>query len=159
QPVHRGHAAFRKFMCPAWTKAAPASKPATSVFWCARWQGGQALLSIGRREAGVAMKRLAIFMDGTWQTLYQAEQTNIAKLAESVAHKGKTKDGADAEQLIYYDKGVGAGNVGGWTRHMVGGITGAGLEDTLLNAYLFLCWNYVPGDEIYIFGFSRGAFT
>ncbi|MGE3302526.1 MAG: DUF2235 domain-containing protein [Hyphomonadaceae bacterium] len=103
------------------------------------------------------MKRLCIFMDGTWQNLYQLVPTNIARLAESVAHSDK--DGV--EQLIYYDKGVGAGAVASksWSNHVISGVTGAGLEDTLLNAYLFLCWNYVPGDQIYIFGFSRGAFT
>jgi uncharacterized protein (DUF2235 family) len=41
----------------------------------------------------------------------------------------------------------------------VGGVTGAGLDDKIQDVYKFICWNYEPGDEIYLFGFSRGAYT
>jgi uncharacterized protein (DUF2235 family) len=102
------------------------------------------------------MKRLTVFLDGTWQKLDQPDPTNIAKLAQSVAHT----DSKGIEQVVYYDRGVGADSLTHKARRrLVSGITGAGLEDSLMNAYLFLSWNYTTGDEIYIFGFSRGAFT
>jgi uncharacterized protein (DUF2235 family) len=102
------------------------------------------------------MKRLTVFLDGTWQKLDQPDPTNIAKLAQSVAHT----DSQGTEQIVYYDRGVGADSLTHKaTKRMISGITGEGLEDSLMNAYMFLCWNYTTGDEIYIFGFSRGAFT
>ncbi len=102
------------------------------------------------------MKRLTVFLDGTWQKLDQPDPTNIAKLAQSVAHT----DSKGTEQIVYYDRGVGADSLTHKaTKRMISGITGEGLEDSLMNAYMFLCWNYTTGDEIYIFGFSRGAFT
>ncbi len=102
------------------------------------------------------MKRLTVFLDGTWQKLDQPDPTNIAKLAQSVAHT----DSKGIEQIVYYDRGVGADSLTHKAqRRILSGITGAGLEDALMNAYLFLSWNYTTGDEIYIFGFSRGAYT
>lgn len=102
------------------------------------------------------MKRLTVFLDGTWQKLDQPDPTNIAKLAQSVAHT----DADGVEQIVYYDRGVGADSLTHKARkRLISGITGEGLEDALMDAYLFLSWNYAAGDEIYIFGFSRGAFT
>jgi uncharacterized protein (DUF2235 family) len=59
--------------------------------------------------------------------------------------------------MMYYDKGV--GTRGSRVRRIIDGATGRGLSDNMLNAYRFLICNYEPGDEIYLFGFSRGAFT
>lgn len=102
------------------------------------------------------MKRLTVFLDGTWQRLDQPDPTNIAKLAQSVSHT----DAKGIEQIVYYDRGVGADSLTRKARRrLVSGITGDGLEEALMNAYQFLCWNYADGDEIYVFGFSRGAFT
>jgi uncharacterized protein (DUF2235 family) len=39
------------------------------------------------------------------------------------------------------------------------GVTGVGVDDNIRSAYQFIAQNFVPGDEIYLFGFSRGAFT
>ena len=60
------------------------------------------------------------------------------------------------EYIVYYDKGVGTGIL--WDR-VKAGITGAGLNDNIRQAYRFLSNWYRPGDEIFVFGFSRGAFT
>jgi uncharacterized protein (DUF2235 family) len=60
------------------------------------------------------------------------------------------------EQVVYYDQGVGTGGI---EDKFLGGATGAGLEQNIHDAYLFLVANYEPGDEIFLFGFSRGAFT
>ena len=58
-------------------------------------------------------------------------------------------------QVIFYDNGVGTGKLD----HLPGGIFGAGLMKTMADGYRFLIFNYTPGDEIYVFGFSRGAYT
>lgn len=102
------------------------------------------------------MKRLVVFCDGTWNRADQARDevpcpSNVVKLAVRVAKR----DG-EIPQLTYYDQGVGSGNsVDRWT----GGAFGHGLEDNLYDAYRFLILNYERGDELYFFGFSRGAYT
>jgi uncharacterized protein (DUF2235 family) len=75
----------------------------------------------------------------------------VVKLGYRVAKR----DG-DIPQLIYYDQGVGTGNT---LDRMTGGAFGEGLEENIHDAYRFLVANYEPGDELWLFGFSRGAFT
>src|SRR5439155_532789 len=65
------------------------------------------------------------------------------------------RDGAKL-QVIYYDQGVGTGN---FFDRLTGGAFGDGVEANICDAYRFLIGNYDPGDEIYLFGFSRGAYT
>lgn len=103
------------------------------------------------------MKKLAIFCDGTWNTAQQQKggvpsPTNVVKLSLRVARHDK--DGV--QQIVYYDQGVGTGNI---VDRIKGGARGDGLLENLYDAYRFLMHNYEPGDEIYAFGFSRGAFT
>jgi uncharacterized protein (DUF2235 family) len=103
------------------------------------------------------MKRLVICCDGTWNRADQERAgepcpTNVVKLAYRVAKR----DGAGNPQIVLYNHGVGTGN--GLDR-LSGGAFGAGLEDNIHEAYRFLVGNYELGDEIYVFGFSRGAFT
>lgn len=102
------------------------------------------------------MKRIAIFCDGTWNSADQASNgepspTNVFKLATRVARR----DGA-IPQIAYYGQGVGTG---GSIDKFTGGAFGRGLDDNLYAAYRFLVFNYEPGDEIFLFGFSRGAYT
>jgi len=59
------------------------------------------------------------------------------------------------EYIAYYDKGVGTG----FMESIKGGVTGAGLNRNIREAYRFLSNWYRPGDEIFVFGFSRGAYT
>jgi uncharacterized protein (DUF2235 family) len=98
------------------------------------------------------MKRLVICCDGTWQRLYGDSLTNVALTARAVA----SRDGTGNPQIVYYSEGVGASldRLSLWQ-----GMTGADLDDNLLDAWLFLNLNYEPGDQIYLFGFSRGAYT
>jgi uncharacterized protein (DUF2235 family) len=98
------------------------------------------------------MKRIVICCDGTWQRLYKGSLTNVALTARSVA----PRDARGRAQIVYYSVGVGASLSG---LSVWQGMTGADLDDHLLDAYLFLNLNYEPGDEIYLFGFSRGAYT
>lgn len=98
------------------------------------------------------MKRLVICCDGTWQRLYGEALTNVALTARAVA----PRDSAGNPQIVFYSEGVGASLDGLSLWH---GMTGADLDDNLLEAWLFINFNYEPGDEIYLFGFSRGAYT
>ena len=107
------------------------------------------------------MKHIAIFCDGTWQTLSQAAPTNVAKLARAV-RPFRPAEGTrpEIDQVVFYDNGVGVGEgVMNRTTQLVGGAFGAGLNHKIVEAYQFLCLNFEPGDRIFIFGFSRGAYT
>ena len=107
------------------------------------------------------MKNIAIFCDGTWQSLSQSVPTNVGRLARSVAAQTTARpDSARCEQFVYYDDGVGVGQgVLNAATRLIGGGLGEGLDEKILHAYEFLCLNYTPGDRIFIFGFSRGAYT
>jgi uncharacterized protein (DUF2235 family) len=59
---------------------------------------------------------------------------------------------------VYYDSGIGTGNLSSSERRRQGGV-GAGLTENVIEAYNFIVLNYEPGDEIFCFGFSRGAYT
>jgi uncharacterized protein (DUF2235 family) len=98
------------------------------------------------------MKRLVICCDGTWQRLYAGTHTNVALTARATA----PRDAQGRAQIVYYSAGVGASLSG---LSLWQGMTGADLDDNLLDAWLFINLNYEPGDELYLFGFSRGAYT
>lgn len=103
------------------------------------------------------MKRIILCCDGTWNTADAKYPTNVVKLARSLNLTGD--DGVN--QVIHYDDGVGS-EKGTLTKNIdriLGGAFGYGLMDKVESSYRFLCENYDPGDEIYIFGFSRGAYT
>jgi len=105
------------------------------------------------------MKRIAIFCDGTWNRHDADHPTNVVQLAQNVKLTGT--DGT--VQQVIYQLGVGSGE--GSSKlvrtidKVVGGAFGWGLEQNMAAVYRALVFNYEPGDEIYIFGFSRGAFT
>ncbi|MDS9469802.1 DUF2235 domain-containing protein [Paracoccus sp. MBLB3053] len=91
-------------------------------------------------------KNLVIGCDGTWND--PEDETNIHWLTSEAVK--------DARQLVYYDKGVGtAGDLDA----KIGGNFGIGLSENVRQAYAFLLKNYEPGDAVFLFGFSRGAFT
>lgn len=97
------------------------------------------------------MKRLVFCFDGSWNRLDAPFSTNVVITAESVlpiAFDGTT-------QAIFYDEGVGTRK----GEKLSGGLFGHGIVQNLGDAYRFLIFNHTPGDEIYIFGFSRGAYT
>ena len=95
------------------------------------------------------MKRLAIFLDGTANE--PDDNTNVWRLKSLLA----ATDTLQNTQLSYYDKGVGTN----WYDRLRGGAAGTGLSKNVRQAYKWLVDNYDDGDAIYIFGFSRGAFT
>lgn len=96
--------------------------------------------------AGVEQKqkRLVLFLDGTWNST--DSNTNVWRMRALCAAQGS--DGKP--QLVYYEIGVNG---------FLGGVFGQGLDENIRRAYEWLVENYNPGDEIYIFGFSRGAYT
>ncbi len=102
-------------------------------------------------------KRIVICADGTWNTPTEKDlggpaPTNVWLLFQLVvprAHDG-------LPQLGYYHPGVGTG---GAVDRILGGICGLGLRRNILDCYRFLVDCYDPGDAIYLFGFSRGAYT
>ena len=61
-------------------------------------------------------------------------------------------------QVIFYQNGIGTGSPSLYDKY-IGGATGEGLAENIREAYAFICLNYSPGDEIFLVGFSRGAFT
>lgn len=84
--------------------------------------------------------------------------SNVTRIARCIKPTGidKLNNNTPIPQVIYYQAGVGTGDV--YSR-VVGGATGKGLAEHIREAYGFACLNYHPGDEIFIIGFSRGAFT
>lgn len=99
------------------------------------------------------MKRIVVFCDGTWNSRDQPNPTNVARMAQAV--RSRADDGT--VQVSLYDAGVGTGL--GFIARVTGGAFGRGLSENVQEAYRFIADNYEPGDEIYLFGFSRGAYT
>ncbi|KAK4866706.1 hypothetical protein LT330_008259 [Penicillium expansum] len=119
------------------------------------------------------MRRLILCLDGSWQSSNHGEKniaSNIAKLSRSIASCEKT-GGEVIHQIVYYDAGVGTGNsapregastpekILAKSQKVFEGSFGRGVEENVCEAYNFLVSNWLPGDEIFIFGFSRGAYT
>ena len=102
-------------------------------------------------------KRIAVCMDGTWQRLRTDYPTNIAKIARSVDHE----DEGGGKQIVVYAQGVGASSdlTAQAKGALAGGLFGKGLEEDILNTYVRICLNYQWGDRLYLFGYSRGAFS
>lgn len=94
-------------------------------------------------------KRLALFLDGTWNEV--SDNTNIWRFRALFSPQGS--DGS--EQRAYYGTGLGTK----FGEKVRGGMFGAGIDTAITSAYEWLIDNHEPGDEIFIFGFSRGAYT
>ncbi|KAI9892710.1 MAG: hypothetical protein M1814_001130 [Vezdaea aestivalis] len=115
------------------------------------------------------MKRIIICCDGTWVNSdngytdgsifpwgvkgHLSVASNVTRMCRAI----QKHDKQGIPQLVYYQAGVGTGN--GNFDKLVGGGTGLGLSEHIREAYGFLTNNYVSGDQIFLMGFSRGAFT
>jgi uncharacterized protein (DUF2235 family) len=95
------------------------------------------------------MKRITVFADGTWNSPEKGSATNVLQMARAVQPLA-----GSTEQIVFYDWGVGTDR-----KKISGGISGAGIDKNIMDCYRFLVHNYDPGDQIYLFGFSRGAYT
>jgi uncharacterized protein (DUF2235 family) len=104
-------------------------------------------------------KNLVVCCDGTWNDPDElrdhiAEPTNVAKLALALVSDVEKQEGEQA-QLMHYEPGVGTSP----DERLIGGAFGYGLSHNIRNGYRFLAQNYTPGDRVFLFGFSRGAYT
>jgi uncharacterized protein (DUF2235 family) len=98
-------------------------------------------------------RKLIVCCDGTWNRRdAPGAVTNVAKMARSL----RAFDDNGISQLIYYHPGVGTGNR---VDHFLGGAFGVGLSGNVQSQYAFLVDNFNYGDQIFLFGFSRGAYT
>ena len=102
-------------------------------------------------------KRIIICSDGTGNTAVKGRGTNVFKLYEAIDLNGHRTDPTLTPQVALYDDGVGTENVK--LLKIFAGMTGFGLGRNVRQLYKELVRIYDPGDEIYVFGFSRGAFT
>lgn len=95
-------------------------------------------------------KKLILLSDGTGNSAAKAEKTNVWRMFQAV-------DQSLGAQLVRYDDGVGTAS----NKYLaaLGGAFGWGLKRNVLDLYKFVCRNYQPGDQLYGFGFSRGAYT
>ncbi|KAK6386667.1 hypothetical protein LTR65_008866 [Meristemomyces frigidus] len=114
-------------------------------------------------------KRLIVACDGTWvdsDNGFQrdswlpwktggslATPSNVSRLCRALLPR--SDDGIP--QIVYYQAGLGSQN--NIYSHFIGGYLGSGISENIREAYAFICSNYEEGDEIYLVGFSRGAFT
>ena len=103
------------------------------------------------RKLPPAPKNIILCSDGTGNSAGIVAITNVRRLYQALDLSDPTK------QIAYYDDGVGTG--GFTVVRLLGGVFGFGLARNVRELYRFLCDMYRPGDRIYLFGFSRGAFT
>src|SRR6186997_1837068 len=105
----------------------------------------------------MAMKRLVVCCDGTWNDSDNGTgYTNVSRLAWAIQPVDK-RDGKEIAQIVFYQSGV--GTEGSFASKVTGAALGVGLAHNVRDAYTFICHNYCEGDEIFLFGFSRGAYT
>ena len=102
-------------------------------------------------------RNIVICCDGTGNE-YSESNSNVVKLYTALA--------CDPGQLAYYHPGVGTMGAretltpaGRWWTQVLGLAFGYGLSDNVADAYQFLMRNFQSGDQVYVFGFSRGAYT
>ncbi|TVY38665.1 hypothetical protein LSUB1_G003726 [Lachnellula subtilissima] len=114
-------------------------------------------------------KRLILCCDGTWMdsdsgfkkpTLIPYKPTgslqvpsNVTRIARALKRTGRD----EIPQIIYYHSGVGTSS--SFIDTLTGGMLGKGISENIREVYSYITANYVPGDEIVLIGFSRGAFT
>lgn len=105
----------------------------------------------------MAKKRLIICCDGTWNDADAGgDFTNVVRMSRAIKAVDE-RNGEYINQIVYYHSGIGSG--GDALVQFVGGVTGLGLSRNVRDAYAFIANNYCDGDELFFFGFSRGAYT
>ncbi|MDP5069372.1 MAG: DUF2235 domain-containing protein, partial [Congregibacter sp.] len=99
------------------------------------------------------MANIVICADGTWnrpeEDLDTDQASNVLKLARAIAPHSR-----GVNQHVFYDWGLGS-----YHSAIGAGVTGQGIHKNILDGYRYIVQNYAPGDSIYLFGFSRGAYT
>lgn len=94
-------------------------------------------------------RKVILLFDGTWNN--RKDKTNVVRMRDSIASTGQD----DPAQPCFYDEGVGTR----WHNRITGALFARGLSRNIQQGYQWLARKFKPGDEIYVFGFSRGAYT
>jgi hypothetical protein len=115
------------------------------------WLSASQLSHIRPKVLVADRRRLIICCDGTWNWPEPERETNVVRMVRALL-----PDDNGVPQIIHYHEGVGTGN---FLDRLLGGSTGVGLSASVKACYGFLADNYKAGDEIFLFGFSRGAFV
>ena len=105
-------------------------------------------------------KQIVLCLDGTNNQVRSADNTNVLRMYQILDH------GGPSGQVAFYQPGVGTFSSSAawtpaarWVSKVLGLAFGFGLKQNVGNAYAYLMSTYEPGDELYVFGFSRGAYT
>ena len=103
------------------------------------------------------MKRIVVCCDGTWAKPGTLDRGAVVETNVEKFYKALKTENTSVEQIRFYGQGVG-------TRFelrdkLLGGGMGFGIDRSIQDAYKFIMWSYEPGDELYLLGFSRGAYT
>lgn len=102
----------------------------------------------------MSKKRIVVCADGTWnrpeKDLEKDVPSNVLRIARAIEPMGDDH----MPQQVFYDWGVGS-----YYDPIVGGLAGKGLNKNIMDCYRYIVQNYSPGDEVFLFGFSRGAYT
>ncbi len=101
-------------------------------------------------------KNIILFSDGTGNSSGKLFKTNVWRVYQAV-DLTDPKHPTEPRQFAFYDNGVGTSSFKPLAA--LGGALGVGLARNVRDLYTFVCRTYEPGDRIYGFGFSRGAFT
>jgi len=102
-------------------------------------------------------KNIVVCSDGTGNSAIKGRGTNVFKLYEAVDLHGHEQNPDLARQVAFYDDGVGTERFK--PLQLLGGAFGLGLSRNIRQLYADLVRTFEPGDQIYLFGFSRGAYT
>jgi uncharacterized protein (DUF2235 family) len=94
-------------------------------------------------------RKLVVLFDGTWNN--ERSHTSVTRMREAIASSGED----DPRQPMWYDSGVGTH----WYDRFSGAAFGRGLSENIREGFRWLAKKYAEGDQIYVFGFSRGAYT
>lgn len=105
------------------------------------------------------MKRIVALIDGTWNKEGSGADTNVAKLdsVEKIRAFIQATAADGTLQHVHYHDGV--GSEGDFVQKVLGGAIGLGLKKIIQEVYECIVRDYASGDELYIFGFSRGAYA
>src|SRR5439155_18452003 len=98
---------------------------------------------------------IVLLSDGTGNSAASPFKTNVWRLYQALDQS--TPGAGQVRQIVFYDDGVGTESFK--PLKLLGLAFGVGLSNNVKALYTFLCRNYTPGDGIFLFGFSRGAFT
>ncbi|WP_428031405.1 DUF2235 domain-containing protein [Ancylobacter sp.] len=120
-------------------------------------------------EKGTAPRNIVVFSDGTGQAggiLVDEARSNVYKLFRATRCGPDTAIDPD-KQIAFYDPGLGSALAGEGIRigvarkvyNALSSATGLGISRNIIDCYAALIQLWRPGDRIFLFGFSRGAYT